>query len=164
VIFVTVGSQLPFDRLIRTVDEWAGSQRRSDVFAQIGQSQYHAIHIETACFVDPLEFRRRIESAKVIVAHAGMGSIISALEFGKPIIVMPRRGDLRETRNDHQIATAQSFLKQGRVIVAFDEEQLVEKLNLSDNLRGSEQIKSQASPQLISSLREFIEGKLSQTK
>ena len=60
-IFVTVGTQVHFDRLIRTVDEWAGVRGRSDVFAQIGPSNYRAQHIQTKPFIDPTEFRKRIE-------------------------------------------------------------------------------------------------------
>ena len=43
---------------------------------------------------------------------------------GAPIVVMPRRGALRETRNDHQIATAVALSAQGRVSVAMDETEL----------------------------------------
>ena len=35
-IFVTVGTQLAFDRMIKAVDEWAGARGRTDVFAQVG--------------------------------------------------------------------------------------------------------------------------------
>ncbi len=37
-IFVTVGEQLPFDRLVRAVDEWAAASGK-EVFAQIGNSE-----------------------------------------------------------------------------------------------------------------------------
>ena len=117
-IFVTVGIQTPFDRLLRTVDDWAGLRCRAGVFAQVGESGYRGRHIITAKFLAPLEYRRRVETAQFVVAHAGMGSIITALELGKPIIVMPRRGDLSETRNDHQIATAKHFIQHPGIAVA----------------------------------------------
>ena len=85
-IFVTVGVQLPFDRLVRAVDTWAGERMRADVFAQIGPSQYRPQHIEFRAFVEPPEFRRLVEGADAVVAHAGMGSIITALELAKPLI------------------------------------------------------------------------------
>jgi UDP-N-acetylglucosamine transferase subunit ALG13 len=132
VIFVTVGAQMPFDRLVRSVDEWAGSRGRRDVFAQIGPSSYEPRHIRHSRFIAPLEFRRHVEHADVIVAHAGMGSIISAVELGKPILVMPRRGDLGETRNDHQIATAERFGAMQLVQVATDEQDLLRKLDAFD--------------------------------
>jgi UDP-N-acetylglucosamine transferase subunit ALG13 len=157
-IFVTVGAQMPFDRLIRAVDVWGESRSNPKIFAQIGPSSYRPKNMEFAQFVGPSEFRERVAAAKVVVAHAGMGSIITALEFGKPIIVMPRRGELRETRNDHQVATAKYFSKEGRVIAAFDEKQLSESLDQVDELTESiEKIRPQASRRLLSTIRAFIE-------
>ena len=124
-IFVTVGTQLPFDRMVRTIDQWAGARSYGEVFAQIGPAKYRPKNIPWAEFLDADECRRKIEQADVVVAHAGMGSILTALELGKPIVIMPRLSALGEHRNDHQLATAKRFLAQGRVIVAFDEHQLL---------------------------------------
>jgi hypothetical protein len=41
-IFVTVGTQGQFDRLIRTVDEWADARGRTDLFAQTGPAVYRS--------------------------------------------------------------------------------------------------------------------------
>lgn len=155
-MFVSVGSQFPFDRLICAVDQWAGLRERSDVFAQIGRSSYRARYIETTQFVDAIEFRRLVEAASVIVAHAGMGVIITALEYGKPIIVMPRRGDLGETRNDHQVATAKHFSGKGTLFSAFSEEELVEKLDQAMLVTNAGLIGRQASDNLIATIQTFL--------
>lgn len=157
-IFVTVGSQEPFDRLIRAVDGWARLRDRSDVFAQIASSTFHPEHIEFTHFLEPARFNRVMKEAHVIVAHAGMGSIISALELGKPIVVMPRRANFRETRNDHQVATAERFGAQGRIIVANDEQDLPEKLDHALTLGNTDRIQAQASPRLIATIRAFLDG------
>jgi UDP-N-acetylglucosamine transferase subunit ALG13 len=160
VIFTTVGSQEPFDRLIRAVDEWAALHGRSDVFAQIGASNYRPEHIKFTKFLEPAAFNRAIHEASVVVAHAGMGSIISALEIGKPIVVMPRRGALRETRNDHQVATAERFGMRGRVIVSNDEQDLAEKLDYALTLGTMDRVNPEASPRLIATIRAFLNGEL----
>lgn len=161
-IFVTVGSQMGFDRLVRAVDEWAAARGRSDVFAQIGPTEWRPSHVEWATFIEPPEFRKRMETADVIVAHAGMGSILTALELGKPILVMPRKGALRETRNDHQVATAMKW--RDRIAVAMDERELVVQLDALADLRPSDRISSGASPELVAALRAFIfEGRLPET-
>ncbi len=156
-IFVTVGTQGQFDRLIRTVDKWAGLRGTSDVFAQTGPSVYTTLHIRAEPFIDPTEFRRRVESASLVIAHAGMGSIITALELGKQIIVMPRRSNLGEHRNDHQFATAKRFAEQGRIMVAFNEKELVDKLDQLGSFDAAERLGSQASSHLIDTIRTFIE-------
>ena len=159
-IFATVGSQAPFDRLIRAVDDWAGLRSRSDVFAQIAATNYSPVNVKFTKFIDPQEFRRLIKEARVVVAHAGMGSIIAALEMGKPIVVMPRRARFRETRNDHQVAAANHFGAQGRVIVAEDESQLTEKLDYAITLSDTKRIDATASDQLIGTIRQFLEASL----
>lgn len=157
-IFVTVGAQMPFDRLVRTVDEWAQSRSRRDVFAQIGSTSWRPSYIEHTAFLAPPEFRRRVAEASVIVAHAGMGSILTALELGKPILVMPRRGELRETRNDHQVATARQLADLGRVRAAFDEGELSALLDQIGELSAARTIRAHASDELIEAVRSFIHG------
>ncbi len=157
-IFVTVGSSAPFDRLVRAVDEWAGSRGRNDVFAQIGSSHYRPKHLQVVHQLDPTEFRDRIRSATLVVAHAGMGSIILALEIGKPIVIMPRRAHLGETRNDHQFATAKEFYRMEGIMVAFDEQELLLKLDQGEASATAPEIRAEASPRLISAVRAFLEG------
>ena len=104
-IFATVGTQLPFDRLIRALDDWARVHSDTEIFAQIGRGGYEPRHIGWSHEIDPQEFRRRLQACDAIVAHAGMGTIISGVELGKRVIVMPRRAALGEHRNEHQLAT-----------------------------------------------------------
>jgi UDP-N-acetylglucosamine transferase subunit ALG13 len=156
-IFVTVGTQVHFDRLVRAIDNWAGIRGRSDIFAQIGPSNYRCKHIETKSFIGPEEFKKTVESASVVIAHAGMGSIITALELGKRIIVMPRRAAFGEHRNDHQLATAKHFAEQGRIVVALNEQELLEKLDKLDATIAPERLSKHASPSLIATIRAFVE-------
>lgn len=155
-IFATVGTQGRFDRLIRTLDEWAAANGRTDVIAQTGPSDYLPKYIRTEPFIDATEFRARVEAASLVVSHAGMGSIITALELGKRIIVMPRQASLGEHRNDHQLATARRFAEQGAITVAFTEQELIEKLDRHQSLKETEQLTTQASPHLIAAIRAFI--------
>lgn len=157
-IFVTVGAQMPFDRLVGAVDRWASDRNRSDVFAQIGQSDYRPQRIECRQLLEPDEFRRRYEAASAIVAHAGTGSIITALQMGKPIIIMPRRASLMETRNDHQVATAEQFKKFSSVVVAWDEHELPAKLDEIDGMVGQASVGQYASEELLKAIRGFIDG------
>ena len=89
-IFVTVGANTPFDRLVRCVDEWAASRECEDVFAQIGRTDYRPAHLRWTERLSPAEFRETLGRASVVVAHAGMGTILSALEAGLPILVSAR--------------------------------------------------------------------------
>lgn len=154
-IFVTVGTQLAFDRLIEGVDGWAATSCR-DVFAQIGPGTYRPLHIGYRDFIAPAECRTRMLEADAIVAHAGMGTILSALELGKPLLVMPRLAALGEHRNDHQLATARRFAEMGTVAVAEDVAELAGRLEELDALTARERISRHASTELIEALGAFI--------
>ena len=156
-IFVTVGAQMPFDRMIRAVDEWAAQRGRSDVLAQIGDTDWRPQHIEWRQFIEPEEFERLFDQADAIVAHAGTGSIITAMQFGKPVLVMPRRAALHETRNDHQVATADRFKEMFSIAVAYDEHEMALRLDELDSLENVSGFRDSASDQLINCLREFFE-------
>jgi UDP-N-acetylglucosamine transferase subunit ALG13 len=155
-VFVTVGGQLPFDRLVLTVDAWAALDCPHDVFAQIGDTPLRPPHLNHMRFLDPPAFGHRLRWADVIISHAGMGTIITALEYSKPILIMPRRADLREHRNDHQIATARALSAMGKVEVAMHEGDLTQRLRDIRDLTSHAHVSPYASPGLLSLLREFI--------
>ena len=155
-IFVTVGTQGPFDRLVDVVDDWARRTARSDVFAQVGPTKNPPHHIRWVRSLPAAEFTENVERAQVVVSHAGMGTIITALEFGTPLIVMPRRAALQEQRNDHQVATARRFNELGRIGVAFDDHELAEHLKAIDKLGPTaRQAVSSARQTLIETLCRF---------
>lgn len=155
-IFVTVGTDLPFDRMVKVIDAWARDSGRRDVFAQIGEGGWEPENIEFANFLQPPQFLEHFREASVIISHAGMGTILSALHHRKPILVMPKRASLGEHRNEHQIATARRMMEIGGVNVAFDEEELRSKLDHLDELASGRQIGSFASDSLIIGIRDFI--------
>jgi len=156
VIFVTVGTQLPFDRLVRAVDEWAQRNSEHDVLAQIGPSDFRPKTIQWVDLLTPEETSQRIREAEAIVSHAGIGSIIAALQQRKPVIVLPRRAALGEHRSDHQLATARRFAERGLVHVAQDEEALSGMLDSLYTITARVQLERDASARLTAFLADFL--------
>jgi UDP-N-acetylglucosamine transferase subunit ALG13 len=156
VIFVTVGHQMPFDRLIRAMDDWAVSVARSDVFAQIGKSDYQPKAIRVTPFLSPGEFEHHMDEASAVVAHAGTGTIIAALQRGKPLLVLPRLSKFGETRNDHQIPTARHFADGGYVLAANDESELPQRMRELESFRPRGTIGGAASEDLVKRISEFL--------
>ena len=155
-IFVTVGTDLPFDRMMRVIDGWARENNRRDVFAQIGEGGWEPGFIEFTHFLQPPEFRKRFDAASLIISHAGMGTILSALHSGKPILVMPKRASLGEHRSEHQVATAKRMMEISSVNVAFDEDELRLRLDQLGDLTQPQRIGATASDSLITGLKNFI--------
>jgi UDP-N-acetylglucosamine transferase subunit ALG13 len=153
-IFCTIGTQVSFDRFIKIVDEVA-AELDEEVVAQVYKSQYKARNIRTVDFLAPDEFNKLFDEARMIVSHAGMGTIISAMQQAKPIIIFPRIAALGEHRNEHQMATAKQMAKMKYVYVAFNKEQLRE-LMLTPNLKPLHKLDGGVSQSLIDSLSKFI--------
>ena len=130
-IFATVGTQLPFDRLLLGLESWAERNAGIPVLAQIGETGRRFRHIETVGQLAQADFRAKFEAARLVVAHAGMGTILSAAEIGRPLILMPRRAKFGEHRNDHQQDTAREMARLSNVTVVEDGEALHAALDLA---------------------------------
>ncbi len=158
-IFLTVGTQAPFDRLVCAVDEWAGQNPSSRILAQIGQTDYRPRHLEWHGTLDPGEFAKHFEAADQLVSHAGMGTIIDAMRLGKPLLVLPRLAEYQEHRNNHQVGTARRFLELGRIHAVFDTGALSAALDRLLLAKPSpERIHAYASGRLVDTIRRFIDG------
>lgn len=153
-IFVTIGTQLPFDRLIKIMDEMA-PQLNEEVIAQVCRLGFTPKNIKTINFLAPDEFNTLFDKARLIVSHAGMGTILSAMKKGKNIIAFPRIAALGEHRNEHQLATARIFKEMEIVNVAMNEDELRDLLFRKD-LLPPQQISDRASDSLIQSIESFI--------
>lgn len=125
-IFVTVGTQIPFDRLMRMVDEIAPQLHGEEIIAQSCDGKYMPQHFSTVRLIEPARFEEIFSRARVVIAHAGMGSIVSAMRRGKPLVIVPRQASLGEHRNDHQLATAQHFSQNCDVCVAHTAAELLD--------------------------------------
>ena len=155
-IFVTVGTQLPFPRLIDAMEELAPELDEA-VIAQVGPDRTPRHRIETRPSLPPAELESKMNDARVIVAHAGIGTVLAAKRIGKPLLLVPRRHELGEHRNDHQMATARELADRPGLYVAWHER------DLASLLKGTRLIPMTDDPgpttaELNARLRSFING------
>jgi UDP-N-acetylglucosamine transferase subunit ALG13 len=127
VIFVTVGTQLPFPRLVAAMDGLA-PRLGERVVAQTGPDPGPYPNIETHSTLAPDLFSELFSYARVVVAHAGIGTVLAARQHRKPLILMPRYHYLAEHRNDHQVATVKALKSRAGLYLAWDETDLAELL------------------------------------
>ncbi len=161
-IFSTVGSELPFNRLTAAVDSYALANPDEEIYAQvgkIGESDYSPQYIQFTQLLTPSQYSDYVNRSSVIVAHAGMGSIISSVTEKKPVVILPRRGHLQETRNDHQFSTAKQFENRQGIFVAWEEDQVAEQIQkaLEFSETGNlDSVSNFANPDLLQKLENFL--------
>lgn len=100
-ILVTVGTNgAPFDRLLAELDNVSPGET---IIVQRGMS---TVEPEGSTCIDYLPFDEVVSlaaQARVIVTHAGVGSVLLALEQGHRPIVVPRLKRFGEAVDDHQV-------------------------------------------------------------
>jgi UDP-N-acetylglucosamine transferase subunit ALG13 len=156
VIFVVTGTQAPFDRLLSIIDKWTVNQDTYSVIAQTANSEINFKNMTCFDYLEPDVFNEYFNNADVIIGHAGMGTIIKALENKKKLVVFPRLVKYNEHRNDHQHHTAFGFDKLGLINVAYNEKDLFRYLNNIIDIPVKLKINQNAEKQLLEKISNFI--------
>jgi UDP-N-acetylglucosamine transferase subunit ALG13 len=155
-IFVTIGSMFPFDRMIRAMDAWAAAEGLGEeVLAQIGAGAYEPAHMRWVRKLDRGAYAGAMTDSRLIVAHAGVGSVVTAGELGKPIVVMPRRAALGEHTSDHQVETVSWLRGKPGLVVADGEADLPGCIAEAAATAGA-RLATSAGSGLIDRVRAFI--------
>jgi beta-1,4-N-acetylglucosaminyltransferase len=127
-VFVTVGNATQgFPRLLHAADEHLGVTLRAShsAFIQAGTTPgYTPRHCAWAPVVPLQKFEELIRSAEIIICHAGAGTLIHVFTAGKVPVVMPRRRKYGEVVDDHQMELTHALAAHGRVIPAWEPQDL----------------------------------------
>jgi len=125
-IFVTIGTMVKvneFTRLIMKMDEVAG-RLDEEVVMQIGSVPFepqNAKHFSHTSYQESLFYFR---NASLVVGHGGAGTILNALRFHVPIVVVPRSQRFGEHFDDHQVELAQRLVGNEFIKIVYDIEDL----------------------------------------
>ena len=154
-IFVTVGTYyLGFERLIKKMDEIAGGIDE-EVIAQIGSTKYRPKNMTYFTFVeDENEILELYKKARIIVSHAGVGSILTIFNYTKPLIIVPRLKKFNEHIDDHQLEIAEVLKNNGKFTLVYDIKNLETALKEVRKLDYEKNVKDK---KLINFLKQIIE-------
>ncbi len=141
---VTLGTMedYPFSRLIHQVRRILPCD--VEVLWQVGCTDVTSLPIAARCQLPARELQQAIEEADVVIAHAGCGSSVTALEAGKKPVLVPRRRCYGENVDDHQVLVAEELAKRDLAIV-----RSVEALGMDDIYLAAQSTVSVA-PQALS--------------
>lgn len=135
-IFVTVGSQkFQFNRLLNEIDRLIENKViTTDVFAQIGVSDYKPKNYSYKDFITQDEFKNYINKCEFVITHAGTGAIITALKNNKKVIAIPRLSKYDEHVDDHQIQLINEFKELNLIEPVYEIEDLENAIkNINNN-------------------------------
>lgn len=134
-IFVTVGTQkFQLNRLLELLDD---EEIDEEIFAQIGFSTYRPNNFESRKFLSSKEFESYIQKSSLVITHAGVGSILTAMKYDKPILVFPRLKKYGEHVDDHQLQIAETFTEKKYVKMYTEKKSLIKQINDSKSMKRS---------------------------
>jgi UDP-N-acetylglucosamine transferase subunit ALG13 len=150
-IFVTVGTnEARFDRLLRAVD---GLGSGEELIVQHGPSTVRPVDATAVDFLSFDEMVATMRRARIVVTHAGVGSVMTSLLAGQRPIVVPRLHRYGEAVDDHQLPFGRRVAEAGLVVLCEDPGELVPLV-----ASGSGQLDVQLRPsrRLVGDLREYL--------
>ena len=125
-ILVLLGTQdRQFDRLINEVVKLKKKGFIKDkIIIQKGVSVFNDPKIESFDFAPKEKIDELIEEAKIVITHAGVGTITECLNKDKKVIVVPRLKKYAEHTNDHQLQITKEFAEKNYIIPVYDTSKL----------------------------------------
>lgn len=155
-IFVVLGTQkFQLNRLLQKLDEYVEQGLLTDeIYAQIGNSTYKPKHYAYKDFMDKKEFDATIAKAELVIAHSGVGTIITAIHAKKPVVVFPRLAKYKEHVDDHQLDIARAFEMKKYVLCCYENDDLLEKINKCKSFHFDEYVSQQK--QIIGIIKDFL--------
>lgn len=155
-IFVVLGTQkFQLNRLLQKLDDYVEQGLiKDEIYAQIGNSTYKPQNYSYKEFFDKKEFDETISKSDVVIAHSGVGTIITAIHAKKPVVVYPRLAKYKEHVDDHQLEIAKAFEMKKYVLCCYENDDLLEIINKSKNYVFDEYVSQQK--QIIGLIRDFL--------
>jgi UDP-N-acetylglucosamine--N-acetylmuramyl-(pentapeptide) pyrophosphoryl-undecaprenol N-acetylglucosamine transferase len=143
-VVVTLGTMEDYS-FRRLVERVVGLLDRDvEVLWQVGCTDVAGLGIEGRRQLPARELQEAIRDADVVIAHAGCGSSLSALEAGKQPVLVPRLAAHGENVDDHQALLAEELSRRGLAIVRSVETLSIDDLHMA--ARTSVRTLPQASP------------------
>lgn len=132
-IFVTLGTQdKQFRRLLdatlalrideKVVIQYGSTKPDEDMVENLEKN------FELHQYLSNKEFDKYMKEARVIITHAGVGTIIEGLKLDKMMIVVARLKKYKEHVNNHQLQILDTFEKEGYILRLDDFSKLPELL------------------------------------
>lgn len=151
-ILVTVGTnEAPFDRLLRVFES---SSTDEELLVQHGPSHIRPPRATCVDYLPYDELASAIRRARVVVTHAGVGTIMTALANGKRPVVVPRLRRFGEAVDDHQLELGPRLHQAGLVSFVERPEDVRTAIDATDH--DADVAELGPDRRLVAELRDFV--------
>lgn len=122
VIFVTVGThEQQFNRLVEYVDNLkTDGTIQEEIIIQTGFSTYEPKNCKWNKLFCYQEMEKLVYEARIVITHGGPSSFIAPLQIGKIPVVVPRKYELNEHINNHQVLFCRAVAERNHNIIVID--------------------------------------------
>ena len=130
-ILVLLGTfHIEFKRPLIEIDKLCrNGQLQETIVIQNGHTLFESSYFDMRPFITPNDLDKLYDDARIIITHAGTGSIIKGLKKGKKIVAIPRLKKYGEHIDDHQLEILNEFVALG-YILPWNENDHLEKIML----------------------------------
>lgn len=120
------------DRLVMTLDSWAGAHPDGRVVIQAGTAARSVKHAQAVSYASEEQIQRWLEGAAIVVTHGGPSLVLALVDRGRRPIVMPRERRYAEHVDDHQVAFAEFLASRHLIVLVRTPAELLEALEHPD--------------------------------
>jgi beta-1,4-N-acetylglucosaminyltransferase len=158
-IFVTIGThEVPFDRFIGAIDPLVALD---EVVVQHGSSSLRTAGATSIDFLSFDELSDLMRRARIVLTHAGAGSVITALALGKRPIVVPRLQRYGEAVDDHQLWFGRKLAAAGMVTCVEDLDRLFDVVAAD---AGIPRASARPDERLVETLASYIDSSITSNR
>jgi len=160
VIFVITGTNGPsFDRLLRAVED---VETDEPLLVQHGPSTVRPANASCVAYLSLPETIEQIRSARLVVTHGGVGSILVCLANGKRPIVVPRLARHGEVADDHQVSLGRRLERERLVVFVEEPRDLPQALRMHDDVALN--VATDGERPLLDDLRRYLADVVSSSR
>ena len=135
-IFATLGNESrEFKRLVNLLLFIARNLSKEEIFFQNGHTEINSktpANLKFQKFISKEMFKEKLINSRVVITHAGAGTLLQCMESNIVPLVMPRRYELHEHLNNHQLEILNEFSKKN-LCINIDKMKKEEILNILNN-------------------------------
>lgn len=125
-ILVLLGTfRIEFPRPLIEIEKLCREGKLSEeIIAQTGHTNFKSEYFTIIPFMDVDKLNDLYDKARIIITHAGTGSMLNGVKRGKKVIAVPRLMKNGEHIDDHQLEIAKVFAEKNYVLPWYEDQPL----------------------------------------